>query len=97
MEVQHKKRENKGMFYVQENGEILARMTYLQIDREKLIVEHTEVDDEIRHENVGYQMLQTAVQYARKHHLKIVPMCPFVKAVFDKKPEYNDVWLDAYG
>jgi uncharacterized protein len=96
MEVQHKKRENKGMFYVQEDGEILARMTYMQPDREKLVVEHTEVDDEIRHENVGYQMVHTAVQYARNHHLKIVPMCPFVKAVFDKKPEYKDVWLDTY-
>jgi uncharacterized protein len=96
MEVQHKKRENKGMFYVQEDGEIVARMTYMQPDLAKLIVEHTEVDDEIRHENVGYQMVHTAVQYARNHHLKIIPMCPFVKAVFDKKPEYKDVWLDTY-
>jgi predicted GNAT family acetyltransferase len=91
MIVQHKQREKGGMFYVQVDGEILARLTYMQPDGETLIAEHTEVDEEIRHENVGYKMVQTAVQYARNHHLKIVPMCPFVKAVFDKKPEYKDV------
>jgi uncharacterized protein len=91
MVVQHRQRGGNGFFYVQVDGDILARMTYLQADDETLIIEHTEVDDEIRHENVGYQMVQHAVQYARNHNLKIVPMCPFVKAVFDKKPEYEDV------
>lgn len=91
MIVQHKQQGKNGFFYVQVDGEILARMTYLQPDARTLIVEHTEVDDEIRHQNVGYQMVHSLVQYARNRHLKIVPMCPFVKAVFDKKPEYKDV------
>ena len=91
MIVQHKQRGGNGMFYVQVDGDILARMTYLQPDAAQLIVEHTEVDEEIRHENVGYEMVHTVVEYARHHKLKIVPMCPFVKAVFDKKPEYKDV------
>src|SRR5215203_5544729 len=94
MVVQHKQRENNGMFYVQLDGDIVARMTYVQPDAETMIVEHTNVDDEVRHENVGYQMVNTAVQYARNRNLKIVPMCPFVKAVFDKKPEYKDVFLE---
>lgn len=84
------------MFYVQVDGETLARMTYSSPDPSKIIIEHTEVDDAIRHENVGYQMVQTAVQHARNHNLKIVPACPFVKAVFDKKPEYKDVLQETY-
>jgi predicted GNAT family acetyltransferase len=56
-----------------------------------MIVDHTEVDDELRGKSVGYQMVQNAVQYARNHQMKILPLCPFVKSVFDKKPEYNDV------
>lgn len=91
MVVQHKQRGNNGFFYVVVDGDILARMTYTRPGVHTMIIEHTEVDDEIRHENVGYQMVYTAVQYARNHQLKIVPMCPFVKAVFDKKPEYKDV------
>lgn len=91
MVVQHKQQGDNGMFYIKVDGEVLARMTYIQPDAKTLVIEHTEVDDEIRHENAGYQMVQNAVQYARNHHLKIVPMCPFVKAVFDKKPDYKDV------
>ena len=94
MVVQHKQRENRGMFYVQVDEDIVARMTYMQPDVETIIVEHTDVDDEVRHENVGYEMVHAVVQYARNHHLKVMPMCPFVKAVFDKKPEYQDVFQD---
>jgi predicted GNAT family acetyltransferase len=96
MIVQHKQREQRGMFYVQVDGEILARMTYVQSDPGTMIIEHTEVDEELRHENVGYQMVHTAVQYARNHQQKIVPQCPFVKAVFDKKPEYKDVLQETF-
>lgn len=91
MKVQHKQREGSGMFYVEAGGEKRARMTYTQPDAGKMIVEHTEVDDELRGKNIGYQMVNTAVQYARDHNMKIVPVCPFVKAVFDKKPDYKDV------
>ena len=96
MVVQHKQREGNGMFYVQVDDDILARMTYTKPNAEKIIIEHTEVDDEILYENAGYEMTHAALQYARNHHLKIVPVCPFVKAVFDKKPEYKDVLQEVY-
>lgn len=96
MVVQHKDQGKSGMFYVQVDGDILAQMTYTNKDGENMIMEHTVVDDELRGKNVGYQMVQTAVQYARNHQLKIVPQCPFVKSVFDKKPEYKDVLQEAY-
>ena len=85
MIVQHKQKVGNGMFYVQVDDAVLARMTYSQPDEETMIIEHTEVDDELRGQNIGYQMVNSAVQYARNHRVKIVPQCPFVKAVFDKK------------
>lgn len=84
------------MFFVQVDDAVLARMTYTQPDEETMIVDHTEVDDELRGQNIGYKMVSSAVQFARNHHVKIVPVCPFVKAVFDKKPEYKDVLQEAY-
>lgn len=96
MIVQHKQKEGSGMFYVQVDDETFARMTYTQPDEQTMMVEHTEVDDELRGKNVGYQMVSSAVQYARNHRLKIAPVCPFVKSVFDKKPEYRDVLQEVY-
>jgi predicted GNAT family acetyltransferase len=91
MLIQHKKVGNKGLFFVQQDGNILAEMTYTMPSPEKMIIDHTEVSDELRGQNVGYQLVHTAVEYARTHHLKIIPLCPFANAVFKKKPEYSDV------
>lgn len=91
MLIQHKKAGNKGLFFVQQDGNILAEMTYTMPSAEKMIIDHTEVSDELRGQNVGYQLVHTAVEYARTHQLKIIPLCPFANAVFKKKPEYADV------
>ncbi len=91
MLIQHKKIGSKGLFFVQQDGNILAEMTYTMPSPEKMIIDHTEVSEELRGQNVGYQLVHTAVEYARTHHLKIIPLCPFASAVFKKKPEYADV------
>lgn len=91
MLIQHKKAGNKGLFFVQQDGNILAEMTYTMPSAEKMIIDHTEVSDELRGQNVGYQLVHTAVEYARTHQLTIIPLCPFANAVFKKKPEYADV------
>ncbi len=91
MLIQHKKINTKGMFFVEIDGNILAEMTYTMPSPEKMIIDHTEVSDELKGKNVGYQLVNTAVEYARTHHIKIIPLCPFANSVFKKKPEYSDV------
>jgi len=91
MVIQHKLVGNKGMFYVGQDGAILAEMVYTKPSEDKMIIEHTEVDESLGGKGVGLQLVQTAVEYARTHNLKIIPLCPFAKKVFDKKPEYQDV------
>ena len=92
MLIQQKQEGSKGSFYVEENGIILAEMTYTMTGTELMIIDHTEVSDELRGKNVGYQLVHTAVEYARANHIKIIPLCPFAKSVFDKKAaEFADV------
>ena len=91
MLIQHKKSGTKGMFFVEQGGNILAEMVYTQPAANKMIIEHTEVSDELRGQNIGFQLVNTAVEYARKHHISIIPLCPFANSVFKKKPEFSDV------
>lgn len=91
MLIQHKKTGSKGFFFVEADGNILAEMVYTMPSNDKMIIEHTEVSDELQGRNVGYQLVNTAVEYARTHNLKIIPLCPFANSVFKKKPEYADV------
>jgi uncharacterized protein len=91
MLIQNKKVGNKGMFFVENEGHILAEMVYSMPSPDKMIIEHTEVSDELKGQHVGNQLVYTAVEYARTHNIKIVPLCTFANAVFKRKPEYADV------
>jgi len=91
MLIQRKQFGNKGMFYVEGEGNIEAEMTYHMTAPNKMVIEHTEVEEDLRGQNVGFQLVQSAVEYARKYSIKITVWCPFAKKVFDKKPEWHDV------
>jgi len=91
MLIQHKLVGGKGMFYVGQDGAILAEMVYTMPSPNKMIIEHTEVDESLSGKGVGKQLVQTAVEYARNHDIKIIPLCPFAKSVFEKVKEWQDV------
>jgi uncharacterized protein len=91
MVIQRKQTGDKGMFYVENDGEVQAEMIYHMASPDNLVIEHTEVSDELRGQNVGYELVHTAVEYARQHNIKITVWCPFAKKVFSKKPDWTDV------
>jgi uncharacterized protein len=92
MDILQKQNGSKGSFYVQPGEEVLAEMTYSMTGDALMIINHTDVSDELRGKNVGYQLVKTAADYARAHHIKIIPLCPFAKSVFDKRrEEFKDV------
>lgn len=92
MEIIHQQTENKGRFYVEENGKVVAEMTYSVVDPSLIIIDHTAVDDSLKGKGAGLKLLNKAVEYARANNIRIIPLCPFAKSVFDKKhEEYKDV------
>jgi uncharacterized protein len=79
------------MFYVGQDGAVLAEMVYSLPTPQKMIIEHTEVDDSLGGKGVGKQLVATAIEYARTHNIKIIPLCPYAKSVLDRTPEWQDV------
>ncbi len=82
---------SKGAFVIKENNERLAEMTYSKAGDKLIIIDHTEVSDALRGKGAGKKMVVAAVEFARKQGIKILPLCPFAKAIFDKTPEFEDV------
>jgi predicted GNAT family acetyltransferase len=91
MEIKHKEEGGKGMFYVEENGHRAAELVYGIPSADKIIIEHTEVDDSLSGMGVGKQLVKAAVDYARTGSKKIIPLCTFAKSVFDRESEWQDV------
>ncbi len=82
----------KGSFFIDRNGERLAEMV-IAVDDKNITVYHTEVSPKLKGEGTGTKLLNTMVNYARQHHLKVIALCPFVHAQFNRHKElYADVW-----
>lgn len=91
MQIAHSQEENKGEFFIANGNEICAKMTYSKAGSELIIIDHTEVDDLYKGKGFGMMLLEEAVNFARRNHLKVIPLCPFAKATINKHPEFQDI------
>lgn len=89
--VHHTESENKGMAYVGDYLSPRAALTYTLAGKALLIIDHTEVEDSLRGQGVGRQMLDFVVNLARERGLQILPLCPYARAVFKKDESIHDV------
>ena len=88
--IEHERTDHRGAFVMQRDGKRLAEMTYT-VAGSRVIIDHTTVDDALRGTGAGRKLVEAAVQWARAENVKLMPLCPFAKSVFDKTPAYADV------
>ena len=91
IELKQNNSETKGEFLAFSEGIQAGQMTYSWAGADKFIINHTEVDPAFNGKGVGKEMVFKAVEFARKNNLKIIPLCPFSKATFQKNEEIRDV------
>lgn len=91
MEVLHKTFDHKGAFVAQSDSKKAGEMTYSKAGETMFIIDHTEVEPEFSGQGVGKKLVLAAVDFARENHLKILPLCPFAKATFNKDTSIQDV------
>lgn len=91
MEILQKVDDSKGAFYIMHGNELMAEMTYVWAGTDRIIIDHTDVNPTLKGKGIGKQLVTKAVDFARMKGIKIVPLCPFARSVFDKVKEFNDV------
>jgi predicted GNAT family acetyltransferase len=69
----------------------VGELTYVRKAGKELVADHTGVDDSLRGTGVGKALVERLVADARSEQLKIVPLCSFVRALFQRHPEWSDV------
>ena len=82
MDINHENSGTNGRFYYKVKGKEVATMTYSRTSNDVISIDHTEVDEALKGEGVGYKLVDASVEYARTHNLKIKPLCSFVASVF---------------
>lgn len=94
MNIQREEHGKKGAFFIEQDGEWLAEMTYVKTDDKTINIDHTEVDESLKGEGIGGDLVAEAVKYARENKIKIRATCPFAKKELEKHDEYADVLAD---
>lgn len=94
MEIKHIETGKGGEFVVEENGNRSAEMTYTNAGEKLISIDHTFVESNLRGEGIAKDLVAEGVKFARENNLKIVPLCPFAKAIIEKTPEFQDVLAD---
>lgn len=73
-----------------------VELTYSKLgDSGNVIADHTGVPEELGGRGVGSALVRYLVEDARSGGFKIMPLCPFVNAQYQKHPEWSDVMLGA--
>ncbi|WP_316795848.1 GNAT family N-acetyltransferase [Pedobacter agri] len=91
MEINQVNNEKNGYFEAKESNVEAGKMSYVWAGDNKIIIDHTEVNPKFSGKGVGKKLLMAIVNYARENNIKIIPLCPFAKSVFDKNEELSDV------
>ncbi|WKV10799.1 GNAT family N-acetyltransferase [Marivirga harenae] len=90
-EIKFQNSGNKGKAYLGELDSPLAQMTISITPNSLWIIDHTEVDERLKGQGIGKNLLIKVVQQARELNIKILPLCPYAKHAFEKYESIQDV------
>ena len=90
MDIQIDDHRKKCAFYIDEDGEWVAELTYTLTGEDTMEIDHTEVDEKLEGQGIGKQLVEAAVAYARENGLKVVATCPYARKVIESTPELAD-------
>ncbi|MGN6819219.1 MAG: GNAT family N-acetyltransferase [Sphingomonas sp.] len=60
-----------------------------QLDDDTITFTHTFVPKKLEGRGVASKLIRAALDSARDRGLKVIPICPFVKAFIERHPEYQ--------
>ena len=52
---------------------------------------HTEVPPAYEGHGIAGKIAKVALEYAKDHNLKVLPLCPYIKAYILRHPEYKSI------
>ncbi|MDR0972283.1 MAG: N-acetyltransferase [Bacteroidales bacterium] len=91
IEVIEKHNQEKGILLLYVNDVRAGEMTFVFAKEDKIIVDHTGINEEFEGRGYGKILVEKIVLFARENHIKIIPLCPYAKRVINSTEEYHDI------
>ncbi|MCC7116905.1 MAG: N-acetyltransferase [Anaerolineales bacterium] len=87
LQVTHNPAENRFEIWIDEK---LSKLDYLE-DQTTISLTHVGVHPDHRGQGVAGKLTETALEYARKKSLRVIPICPYVVAYLRRNPQHLEL------
>jgi predicted GNAT family acetyltransferase len=85
--------KTRGRYVVTVDGHE-AELTFSRMGSSgNIIADHTGVPEALNGKGVGMALVKFMVEDARERGFRIMPLCPFVKAMYKRHPDWSDVMM----
>ena len=91
IEFKHEDFGKRGLFLVYVDGVEAGEMSYVHAGPHKIIIDHTGVMPAFEGQDIGKALVMEGARYARENDLKVVPSCPFARAMFNRIDSIKDL------
>jgi uncharacterized protein len=72
------------------DGEVAGEIRYRR-SPDRIVLVHTDVSPSLEGRGLASRLVADALDDIRARGLRVVPICPFVRAYIQRHPEYNDL------
>ena len=77
-----------------DNGKMIAEVTFQKPDEHTILIDHTFVDDCLRGQGIASKLMLEAVSYAKSNDKKIRATCSYALKWFgNNREEYKDLYI----
>ncbi len=76
------------------DGELAGVLEYI-VKRGRIALVHTEVAPTHEGRGIASQLARFALDDARRRGLRVIPICPYVRAYLERHPEDSDIVVGA--
>ena len=80
--------------YYHSDHNLLAEVTFPDVDENTVNIDHTFVDDSLRGQGVAGKLMEALAIHLRSEKKKAVLTCSYAISWFEKHPEYQDIIVE---
>ena len=92
-DIEYTEMENGRGFCARRGNVQIGEIDIVIMGANRLIVEHTHVNEEYDDSDICKNLVRCVVEFARQTGRKILCLCPRAQSVFNRCPEFDDVRL----
>lgn len=90
--ITHEEADGRGRYEAHvSDSDAIGLLTYQRRDDNTIVADHTLVPDALRGRGVASVLVKRLIADATAQGFTIVPRCSFVRAQFDRHPEWADL------